>query len=875
MAAAVPALAQGDDDGSRMFLNLYSTYQKAELLEKKGDNTKALALYQEVAKACTQMSSQYPAWSPQVVKFRSQQTARAIERIQSGASPSSSGAPATGTAGSSGRAPLPPPPSLPDFSPTPSAKPAPESVVSKPASAAPSASDRGAATIPQLPQKSGVPVAPSDPFAEIQGKLGQLQTDLQFALDEAQRLRREKSELAKELAETEKARDKAEGAIRLLEQRSDVAERALLQAREDKVRAEENMVAMTKEQEVIRSKMKELQAERDAAQELKQRAEGRLAQTQGREAAVETERDNATKQVGELNKKLSALQGDLDKAAKAQSIVQEQLAKVVAERDAAKAATVAAARERDAAKEAAKEAERASAKAKADAETAKSVVAKANTERDDALALAAKLKTARGVVEKLEAENKEAASKLARAQEQINQARQNSTSSEESVKALKTEVSEVRKQMEGAQKKVETAEKSVSDLQSKLDTAVKETVVLRGELNQTKTEVTQATADREREHEEKELLQGILSRSLQAQAKRDKSSKDLVAEVSRLKVSSDALIKQIGMLGEPVLQLSEKEQALFKQPMVEISEDGISISALKSSAADSKKPSTRNEQAGANPGEMAKAGDSAGVQKGAKIEDLDLSAAAGGASPVGKTSKEAGKEAAKGVMDSSKGADEATKPSKAPESALAMNTKASSGAVAEAFKPAGGISDEVRVKMTEAKDRFEKGDFVQAEKLYKEVLAASPGNAFVFSNLGVTQFRAKRLPEAEESLRKAIELSPEDSFSRSTLGIVYYTQGKFDKAVDELTQSVAINPSNAIAHNYLGIAASRKGWQENARKELETACALDPNYADAFFNLAVVCASQRPADREAAKAAYETATKLGAAPDPRLEELLK
>jgi hypothetical protein len=50
---------------------------------------------------------------------------------------------------------------------------------------------------------------------------------------------------------------------------------------------------------------------------------------------------------------------------------------------------------------------------------------------------------------------------------------------------------------------------------------------------------------------------------------------------------------------------------------------------------------------------------------------------------------------------------------------------------------------------------------------------------------------------------------------------------------------------------------------------------LDPNYADAFFNLAVVCASQRPADRDAAKAAYETATKLGAAPDPRLEELLK
>jgi Flp pilus assembly protein TadD len=158
----------------------------------------------------------------------------------------------------------------------------------------------------------------------------------------------------------------------------------------------------------------------------------------------------------------------------------------------------------------------------------------------------------------------------------------------------------------------------------------------------------------------------------------------------------------------------------------------------------------------------------------------------------------------------------------------------------------GPLSDEVRGKISEAKDRFDKGDFVNAEKLYKEVLDDAPGNAFVLSNLGVAQFRGKRYPEAEESLKKALELAPEDAFSRSTLGIVFYTQGKLDKAVDELTQSVSINPNNAVAHNYLGIAASRKGWQENARKELETAAELDPTYADAYFNLAVVCASQKP-----------------------------
>jgi Flp pilus assembly protein TadD len=318
--------------------------------------------------------------------------------------------------------------------------------------------------------------------------------------------------------------------------------------------------------------------------------------------------------------------------------------------------------------------------------------------------------------------------------------------------------------------------------------------------------------------------------------------------------------------------------------MVEISEEGISISALKSTGADSKKPAEKGNGGAVKSDAAASttaAVASAASGKPTKIEDLDLNVAAGSESPVAKNLKQT-KDSAQGGAEAPNAvpapqASQTSQSAKAPEATLAMNSaKGSSAGQVEGFRSAGGgISDEVRVKMAEAKDRFEKNDFVQAEKLYKEVLAASPGNAFVFSNLGVTQFRAKRLPEAEESLRKAIELSPEDSFSRSTLGIVYYTQGKLDKAVDELTQSVAINPSNAVAHNYLGIAASRKGWQENARKELETACALDPNYADAFFNLAVVCASQRPADRDSAKAAYETATKLGAAPDPRLEELLK
>ncbi len=787
--AAAPLHAQSGSstnsasDGSEMFLNAYSSFQKAESLEKRGDGSAALNLYQEVSKALGLISAQYPSWSPQVVKYRSQLTVQAIQRLQNARQQSAAAS------------------------------------VSRPR---PSPTIESSSAIPQLPERDGVPVAPTDPFAEIQGRLSLLQNQLQDALEDSRRLRKEKAALLKNLEETAdtaskalednmKARSKAEEMAKILEQRADVAEKALLSAREDKSKSGTELASLERDRDQLKQQRRELQAEQDAAEEVRRRLEARLAQTQSREVAATTERDSAVEQAGQSRKQLEQMQGELARIVKAKNAFQEQLEKAANERDTARGAVLVAERERDNFKASADRAIK-------EGEAAKAALAKMTRERDDALAVATKLKDARNLVEKLEAENAEAATKLAKVQKQMEAQRTEGSLTPQGNKAMSEEVDGIRAQLVDAMKRAGIAEKSVADLEGKLNTAVQQVAAIKGEANQ-------AVADREKEHEERNLLQGILNRSLQEQSRRDKTRKDLVAEVSRLKVSSDALIKQIGLLGEPVLQLSEKEQALFKQPLVEISDEGISISAIKttskaaaanSSAQDSPKP------ASAPQGPDGKA---ASTTQTARVE-----------------------------------------PSASPSAGASA---------AKSAGRAGPLSDDVRVKISEAKDRFDRNDFVVAEKLYKEVLESSPGNAFVLSNLGVTQFRAKRYPEAEVSLRKALELSPEDAFSRSTLGIVYYTQGKLDKAVDELTQSVAINPSNAIAHNYLGIAASRKGWQENARKELEAAAELDPSYADAYFNLAVVCASQKPPDKDAARNAYHKATALGAAPDARLEELIR
>ncbi len=785
LLSASSVFAQTSNDGSDLFLSAYSNFQKAEALEKKGDGTGALALYEEVSKSLNQLLAQFPNWNPQVVKLRTNYTAQAIQRLRSG---------------STSAAPAPKPKTAPPLPPAGGGSVTPD----------PSRSADASPLIPKIPERAGVPVGPSDPFADIQSRLNQLQNDLQFALDEAQRLRREKAELVMQLEEMSRGRAKAENMERILEQRSDVAEKALLQAKEENVKSAAELTVLERERDTLRLQKRELQAEREASEELRRRLEGRLTEAQGREGNVSGERNAANQRLGEATKQVAQLQSDLEKVARERAAVQGKLEKVVTERDEARSLADTASKERDAEKlerqKAGKEVlskEKALTQAGMERDAAKAALVKVSQERDDSIALAAKLKDARQQIDRLESGNKDAADRLAKAQKQLSQRRQDgSPAGAESLQSIRDEVESVRSKLADSQKKAAESEKSVVDLQGKLDVALKETATA-------KADMAQVNSERDREHEEKEVLQGILRRSLIEQSRRDGARKALVAEVSRLKIDSEVLVKQIGLLGEPILQLSEKEQALFKQPLVEISEEGISISAIKTTSKTAPKP-----------------GASA---KSPKANTADAPAGAVATAEVKK----------------------------------------------DALSESGNTTDAVRVKMSEAKERFEKGDFDQAEKLYQEALAVSPGNAFVLSNLGVAQFRAKHFTKAEESLRKALELSPQDAFSRSTLGIVYYTQGKLDKAVEELTQSVAVNPNNAVAHNYLGIAASRKGWQENARKELETAAALDPNYADAFFNLAVVCASQKPADKEAARTAYKTALDLGAPPDPRLEELIR
>lgn len=209
--------------------------------------------------------------------------------------------------------------------------------------------------------------------------------------------------------------------------------------------------------------------------------------------------------------------------------------------------------------------------------------------------------------------------------------------------------------------------------------------------------------------------------------------------------------------------------------------------------------------------------------------------------------------------------------------AMAQPTEQEAQANLEPPAPQGAsdLDEDARAMVREARELFEAGRFIEAEKIYQRLVERTPENYFVLANLGAVQIEAGKLAAAEIALEKATTLSPNDAFAFTHLGIARSRQGRFAEARAALERAIAINGADAVPYNYLAICLAQEGDREGAEASLKKSIELDPNYANAHFNLAVLYATTKPPALELAKRHYQQATSLGAAPDASLERLIQ
>jgi len=97
------------------------------------------------------------------------------------------------------------------------------------------------------------------------------------------------------------------------------------------------------------------------------------------------------------------------------------------------------------------------------------------------------------------------------------------------------------------------------------------------------------------------------------------------------------------------------------------------------------------------------------------------------------------------------------------------------------------------------------GKLDDAERAFRQVLAANPGLAGAYVNLGVIYMRRKQWPQALEMLHKAEKLAPDMAGIELNIGLVYYRQKNFLAAIEPFESVVRRSPDSFQARYLLGL----------------------------------------------------------------------
>jgi Flp pilus assembly protein TadD/septal ring factor EnvC (AmiA/AmiB activator) len=907
-------------DTSDLFLNAYMANEEGQKLESAGDSTKALEKYRYAASLLDQITRDDPNWQPIVVDYRKKRVSENIARLQAQAGGQPSGPDANSVpidgelpqkAGSTPsldettQPPAPPAPTEPEPVPPPSAN-APQQIRDQIEELENDLRDSRQQLKAVESQKEDLASRLTDALkqldqtkvdvSELKGQLKQTQDAYQNALADhsqgpnVQKQYQERiSELESALKDAEADREAAD------EQTADDARRA--------TRARQATAVIVQQRDAATAQAKDFQARYADASKLADKLDAANKQI----AALTKDRDAASQRADDLNKQLFDSSKTAAKLADAQKEIaalkatdaatQEKNAEISGQLADARKQIDQIAADRDANQKEITALNGKLADAQTEIVSVKAQRDQIAAQRDQALAELDKAKAAEKRVNELIADNTTLTQKLAADDKIIKNFKSDSPEKDQQIAELRKEVSETKALLASTQQDRDTVQSTLNDLQQQYDSATAELTELKANKSVSESEKKTLT-------DENDLLRGIVLRELRGEAGRDQAKKLVMAQLSQLGVQSDTLLKRIDYLGEPVVQLTDKEKALFKDPSIDIPDADESSMEFTISAPKQPTPTTTVENvanvtpaAPTAPTAPAPAA-SPSTPAPASPSNPDTSAAPGTNSPAvdpapapaatatpSPTPVEMAKldtnlnkpsSAAPPVSDETGMQENGLPPAPSPSSAENPESPSSSGAdTTGAMPPSHMVPPELMDDAKAAKDAFERTQYRDAERIYEKMLTSAPNNVYVLSNLGVCYFRNGKTQLAEESLKKATAVAPEDTFSWCTLGIVYYQEKRFDDAINSLTRALAIDPKYAVAHNYLGITASQKGWQEAALKELETAVDIDPTYADAYFNLAVIYAMQNPPNKDMARKYYQKAVDLGAEPDAGLEQLIK
>lgn len=155
----------------------------------------------------------------------------------------------------------------------------------------------------------------------------------------------------------------------------------------------------------------------------------------------------------------------------------------------------------------------------------------------------------------------------------------------------------------------------------------------------------------------------------------------------------------------------------------------------------------------------------------------------------------------------------------------------------ESIRSAGPQPSRVTIaKLQQAIFSHQSGWFVDAAKLYREVLSAWPTSFDALHLLGVLEAQNGNMVEAERLVGAALKAGPANAEAFSNYARILRTLGRRNDALVCLERALEINPRLVIALANRGALSREMGRPREALTYAERALAISPQYRDAKLN---------------------------------------
>lgn len=144
---------------------------------------------------------------------------------------------------------------------------------------------------------------------------------------------------------------------------------------------------------------------------------------------------------------------------------------------------------------------------------------------------------------------------------------------------------------------------------------------------------------------------------------------------------------------------------------------------------------------------------------------------------------------------------------------------------------------DVKDLVKNALSHHQSGQFVDAEKIYLEILKYVPDNTDTLNFLGILKIQCKQAIEAIPYLKKAIELKP-SAYYLGNLAQAYFALGSFNDAITIGKMALELDENDFDIIFNLALAYKNNNQFEEAVEMYKKTLQLQPDNPDVYFNMA-------------------------------------